>query len=330
MIAKTAHFDRRAVLWGGSALLATALAGCSTTGSTSALRIPITGKGESDTRLLFRHAGLKPDFPVAYSEFQSGQLVIEAFNSGSLDFGGTSEIPPVFAAASAVQNFRQIAVLRGDVNNQVVLVPKGSPIRTLADLKGKRVGYVRATTSQYFLIRMLSSVGLAWSDIEPVAMTVPDGAAAFSRGSLDAWAIYGFPIQRAQATEGARVLKTALGFLSGNYIMSAHIDAIADKQKSEWIGRYLGLLQKGYHWAAQNKDLWADIVAADIGVDAAYVRDQFHHCSADYALRPVTADAIGSQQQVADVFTKAGLIPRRVDIRPLWVDSFNPVILKEI
>ena len=97
------------------------------------------------------------------------------------------------------------AVLHGDVNNQVVLVPKGSRARSIADLKGKRVGYVRATTSQYFLIRMLEEVGLGWGDITPVAMGVSDGAAAFSQGALDAWAIFGFPIQRAIATEGARL-----------------------------------------------------------------------------------------------------------------------------
>jgi sulfonate transport system substrate-binding protein len=83
-----------------------------------------------------------------------------------------------------VQSFKQIAVYHGDVNNQVVLVPKGSAIRSLGDLKGKRVGYVRATTTQYYLIQMLKSAGLSWDDIDPVAMTVSDGAEAFGRGSL--------------------------------------------------------------------------------------------------------------------------------------------------
>nr|WP_231708364.1 hypothetical protein [Sphingomonas populi] len=49
--------------------------------------------------------------------------MIEAFNGGSLDFGGMSEIPPIFAAASNIHSFRQIAVQHGDVNNRVVLVP---------------------------------------------------------------------------------------------------------------------------------------------------------------------------------------------------------------
>jgi sulfonate transport system substrate-binding protein len=319
---------RRTILAGGAAALAGGLAGCAKS-NTGPLRISITGKGESDYRLMLKSAGLIPDFPVAYSEFQSGHLVIEALNSGALDFGGASEIPPVFAAASTIQSFQQIAVLHGDVNNQVVLVPKGSPIRDLAGLKGKRVGYVRATTSQYFLIEMLRSVGLAWSDVEPIALTVSDGTAAFSRGALDAWAIYGFPIQRAIATEGARILRTALGFLSGNYVTIAHRDALADHGKSDQIARYLHLLRKGYAWARDNQDTWAGIVAADIGVPIAYVQDQFRHKSADFELRPVTPEAIRSQQVVADVFTRAGLIPKRVDVRPLWNPRFNSVITKE-
>lgn len=320
---------RRSILTGGAAALALAVTGCGKAPA-AALRVSVTGKGESDARLLFKAAGLKADFPIQYSEFQSGHLVIEALNAGSLDFGGTSEIPPVFAAASTIQSFRQIGVYHGDVNNQVVLVPKGSAIRDLAGLKGKRVGYVRATTSQYFLIEMLRSVGLSWSDITPVALTVSDGASAFSQGALDAWAIYGFPIQRALATEGARILRTALGFLSGNYIVLAHGDALEDRAKSEQVGAYLQLLRKAYGWARDNQDEWAGIVAKEIGVPVAYVRDQFRRKSADFELRPVTPDAIRSQQGVADVFTQAGLIPKRVDVRPLWDARFNPVITKEL
>jgi sulfonate transport system substrate-binding protein len=250
-------------------------------------------------------------------------------NGGSVDFGGMSEIPPVFAAASAVQNFRQIAVAHGDVNNQVVLVPHGSPIRDLEGLKGKRVGYVRATTSQYFLIRMLQSVGLTWNDIKPIALGVSDGAAAFSIGGLDAWAIYGFPIQRAIATEGARILRTALGFLSGNYVVSAHVDALADPAKARLVGEYLQAIRKGYAWAATQQDQWARIIAANIGVPLSYVQDEFRRRSAVYTLRPVTDEAISSQQQVADLFASQGLIPHAVDVRPLWDDRFNSILRSE-
>jgi len=318
---------------GGAALIAGALVvtGCHRGAATGEpiLRLSITGRGEGDARLLFKAAGLKPEgFRVDYSEFQSGQQVVEALNGGSLDFGGMSEIPPIFAAASNIPSFRQIAVTHGDVNNQVVLVPKGSPARSLADLKGKRVGYVRATTSQYFLIKMLESVGLSWADITPVAIGVSDGAAAFSSGSLDAWAIYGFPIQRAIATQGARILKTALGFLSGNYIISAHIDALASPEKVKIIGEYLTLLRRAYGWAAANQDQWAEIIAKDIGVPAAFVHDQFARRSAVYELQPVTDAAIKSQEEVASVFAKAGQLQSSVNVPALWDDRFNRIIEK--
>jgi len=294
----------------------------------AALRASIVGRGESDTRLLFATSGIQPSgrLNVEYSNFASGQLVVEALDGGALDLGNMSEIPPVFAAASSIHSFRQIAVLHGDVNNQVVLVPQGSSIRTLSELKSKRIGYVRATTSQYFLIRMLQSVGLSWDDITPAPMDVADGLAAFSNGTLDAWAIYGYPIQRVMATEGARILKTALGFLSGNYLLSAHVDALADPHKVQLIGDYLRITKRAYGWAATHQDQWAAVIAKDIGVPLAYVQDQFRRQSDVYSLRPVDEAAIASQQNVADVFAQQRLIPRTVDVRSLWDDRFNEII----
>jgi len=319
--------DRRSLLVGGMAAAGAALAGCHAK-SAGPLRVAVTGKGDSDIELLFKHAGITPSSPLAFTRFQSGALVVEAMNSGSLDLGGMSEIPPVFAAASAVHSFSQVAIYHGDVNNQVVLVPKDSAAQSLADLKGKKVGYVRATTTQYYLIQMLKSVGLTWADIEPVALTVSDGAEAFGRGSLDAWAIYGFPIQRAVATQGARVLKTALGFLSGNYILSAAKEALADPARAEQIGRHLNDLQKAFAWARANDAQWSEIVAKDIGVPVAYVRDQFARRSASFEIRPVTPEAIASQQSVADVFAAAKLIPRAVDVKPLWDSRYTDLIAK--
>ena len=320
----------RRLFLGAGATSCLMLAGCGAgTAGRPKLRVAITGRGETDTRLLFKAAGIRPEsFDLAYSDFQSGHLVVEALNGGSLDYGGMSEIPPIFAAASTIQSFRQIAILHGDVNNQAVMVPKGSKARTIADLKGKRVGYVRATTSQYLLIRMLEEVGLDWHDITPVAMGVSDGAAAFSQGALDAWAIFGFPIQRVIATEGARILKTAYGILSGNYLVAAHVDALADPEKAKIIGDYLGLVQKAFGWAAANRDQWAGVVAQDIGVPRAYVLDQFRRQSASYELRPVTEEAIASQQKVADIFFRQKLLPKAVDVRPLWDTRFNSFIPK--
>lgn len=326
--------SRRSLLRDGGAALAGAalLAACGKRAvpqsTLPTLRVAIVGKGDGDTRLMLKSAGVSfESYHVEYSNFTSGQLVIEALNGGSLDWGGMSEIPPVFAAASPIHSFRQIAVLHGDVNNQAVVVPAGSTLQDLKDLKGRRIGYVRATTTQYFLNRMLESAGLKWTDITPVPMDVADGLAAFSNGKLDAWAIYGYPIQRVLA-DGARILRTALGFLSGNYIISAHVDALNDPIRTDLIARFLRASRRGYAWAAAHRDAWAQIVSQEIGVPLSEVQDQFRRASDVYELRPVTEAAIASQQGVADVFAKAGLLPGLVDVRPLWDARFNDIILE--
>jgi uncharacterized protein GlcG (DUF336 family) len=149
-----------------------------------------------------------------------GAAGLPSFAAGAIDLGSMSEIPPIFVAASR-PSIRLIAVQKGDVNDQMVLVPKGSPITGPAQLKGEKVGYVRATTSHYLLLKLLAEQGLSFADITPIALSPQDGRAAFEHGSLDAWVAYGVLAEAVRGTVGARVLTTGLGRLSGNYLFAA-------------------------------------------------------------------------------------------------------------
>lgn len=232
-----------------------------------------------------------------------------------------SEIPPLFGFIKGAR-IRVVGVIKGDVNEQTVLVPKDSPIRSIADLKGKRVGYVRATTTQYYLTRMLAEVGLSFADIEAINLSVPDGAAAFRTGQLDAWAIYGYSVPLAQTSVGARVLKRANGYLSGNYLFFAAPEAIADPQRHAAIADFFARLQKAFAWRQANPERYATALAAEIGVPVEAVLALLRNESQVRRLVPVDDAAIRSQQDVADTFLKAGVIERPVDVRPLWDGSF--------
>lgn len=269
----------------------------------------------------FNEAGVA-DIPykTALAEFAGGNLIVEAMSSGTLDFGGMSEIPPIFAAAGNAP-LKVIAVLRGDVNNQVVLVPKDSAIANPAQFKGKRIGYVRSTTSHYFLIQLLKENGLTFKDIEPVALLPQDGLAAFKSGQLDAWVIYGLVVEFAKS-QGARVLRTAKGYLSGNYVISASTQAIADRLKHQAVGDYLQRVAKVYDWINRNPEKWAARSGQIAGVPPQFFLNQVKNRSEPYKLIAVDEAAIKSQQKVADVFADAGLLARRVDVRPLWDTSF--------
>jgi sulfonate transport system substrate-binding protein len=261
-------------------------------------------------------------YKVAYSEFAGGNLIVEALASGSLDVGGMSEIPPIFSIQSHRQP-RLIAVLQSDVNNQVFLIPKDSPIESIGQLRGKRVGYVRSTTSHYFLIKALKEQGLTMNDITAVALTPQDGFSAFQSGQLDAWVIYGVFIQLAKFRSGARVLKTALGYLSGNYLIAARPAALEDPLRKQAIQDYIQRQARTWEWINTNPEPWATKSAQLLGVDKAVFLDMYNNRSQPTKIIEVNDQAIASQQEVADLFFAAGVLNERLDVSPLWDRNFR-------
>lgn len=319
--------SRRLLLAGGLSVAGlSTLAACSPRAAKTGLLEDLTLRAATyrgNLDAFFPQAGVADTpYKVAKSEFASGNLIAEAINAGALDIGGMSEIPPIFVAGSPGNQVRIVAVLQGDVNNQVVLVPKDSRAQAFADLKGKRIGYVKATTSHYILLRLLDEAGLVWSDIKPVALSPQDGLAAFSSGAIDAWVIYGVVVQQARAA-GARVLRTALGILSGNYLVAAAKSALDDPLKRQALGDYLGRYAKVAQWANADDARWAQARSVATNVPAALYLREFKERSAPTRLLRISDAAIASQQGVADAFATAGLIPGKVDVRPLWDDRLS-------
>ena len=319
---------RRAALCGGTAsLIGAALPQHAHAGPPDFAGVTLrvgTYKGFDEVFLPLAGQAATP-YKIDYHEFNSGQLIVEAMNAGALDYGAWSEIPSVFAAAAQAR-VKIVAVLKGDVNDQVVLIPKTSSITDIAGLKGKRVGYVRGTTSHYYLLRMLWAAGLQFSDIQAINLSPTDGAAAFRAGDLDAWAIYGYAIQFALAQGAARVLRTAQGILSGNYHIAASPEALADPKRRAAIADYLQRAGRGYNWLEANKTAWSQALSPVIKVPLPFVEAQFEHESQPERLVPVDDAAIASAQQVADTFVKAGLIAHPVDVKPYFDTRFAAAI----
>ncbi|QCI63864.1 ABC transporter substrate-binding protein [Phreatobacter stygius] len=330
--ARPASLDRRHVLGlAASGLAASALAGLGTAADAQATATPavdLTGvtlrladyKGGDS--LVLKAAGRdRTPYRIALAEFASGNLIVEAINAGAIDLGSMSETPPVFGAAAGAR-ISVVAVIKDDVNWQVVLVPKGSSIQSVAELKGKRVGYVRATTTHYYLAKMLAKVGLSFSDITPVALTPAEGQSAFVQGSLDAWAIYGYNVPFA-INDGARVLITSSGYLSGNSLYAANPATLQDARHTAAIADLFHRLRQAYVWREANLERWAEIRSRAIGVPTAVDYEILTKASRRRDLFPVTDADIASAQNVADVFRDLKVLPRPIDVAPLFDRRFN-------
>lgn len=316
--------SRRRLLQGAGALsLASVLPGAAFAQSDLrgiTLRVA-TYKGGHKT--LLETAGLaQTPYQIEWKEFNSGVLHIEGINADALDLGSGSEIPAVFAA-KAKASVKVVGVYHEDLNNQVTLAQKDAPIHKVADLRGKRVGYVRATTSHLYLYQQLKEAGLSFDDIKAVNLSPADGLSAFARGDIDAWAIYGYNGQLARTKHGARTLKTAVGYLSGNFLIYANPKAVEDARRQLALADLLQRLQKAYAWGNSNFLVYAKAQSAQTRVPVGDLVEIYNNRSQNSSLVAISDKAIESHQRVADAFQAMGVLEAGTDVKPLWDKTFN-------
>jgi sulfonate transport system substrate-binding protein len=128
---------------------------------------------------------------------------LEFLNAGSIDFGSTAGSAALVGRING-NPIRAIYVYSKPEWTALV-TRKDSPIKTVADLKGKRVAVTRGTDPHIFLVRALQKAGLTEKDIQPVLLQHPDGATALIRGDVDAWAGLDPMMAQTEIRDGARL-----------------------------------------------------------------------------------------------------------------------------
>src|ERR1700761_6910631 len=151
-------------------------------------------------------------YSVQWTEFQFGPPLLEAMNVGSIDFGNTGETPPVFAQAAGAA-IRYVAYEPPAPKGEAILVSKDSPLKSVADLRGKEVAVAKGSNAHYLLVKALEKAGLKYQDITPAFLAPADARAAFENGAVDAWSIWDPYQSAADVTLGAKTLTDATGLV---------------------------------------------------------------------------------------------------------------------
>ena len=250
------------------------------------------------------------DIRVSWHEFASGQPLLEALNVGNIDLSAdVADTVPVFAQAAGAQ-LAYFARETPSPAAQAILVRDGSPLRNLADLKGKKVAVTKAAGAHYLLIAALAKAGLKFSDIQPAYLTPADGRAAFENDKVDAWVIWEPFLSAAQRQLPTRTLEGSQGLASYQryYLTSGRFAA----EHPEVLQTVYSELAKAGDWLRANPAEAARILGPLWGnLDPAIVEQANGRRS--YQVRPVEPDGLGEQQKIADAFFAEGLLPKRVD-----------------
>ena len=254
---------------------------------------------------------------VRWIEFPAGPQLLEGLNVGSVDVGGVGEAPPIFAQAAGA-NFVYIGNDPAAPEAEAIVVSKDSPLKTVADLKGKKVALNKGSNVHYLLVRALEKAGLKYADVQPVFLAPADARAAFESGAVDAWVIWDPFLSAAEKQLGVRQLADGRGGVANNYLFYLSERRFAERRPDVIKALFEDSVEQG-RWIKSNLKQAAAIIAPVQGLDVDIVESALRRYQ--FGVAPVTNTVASEQQRIADVFFELKLIPKAVRI----ADALTPV-----
>jgi sulfonate transport system substrate-binding protein len=264
------------------------------------------------TLLLLKVAGtldrtLAPlGFTVTWSEFLSGPPLLEALNAGAIDFGITGETPPVFAQAAGTP-FVYVAADPPSPKGEGIVVPSGSTIKTLADLRGKHVITTKGSNANYLLVAALAKAGLTPKDVNMAFLAPPDAFAAFRTGRVDAWCCWD-PLFAAAEMTGGRLLADAEGLAPNHQFFLAR-RGFADANAAV-VRAVIAAVAATERSVQANPSAAASAIGPATGIPIPVLQRALPRMG--YGVGPMTPAIFADQQRIADTFYGLGLVPKKI------------------
>jgi sulfonate transport system substrate-binding protein len=248
---------------------------------------------------------------VTWSEFQGGVKLLEALNVGAVDFGTTGDAPPVVAQAAGAA-FVYVGVEPPSPAGEAIIVKDDSPIRSIADLKGKRIASTKGGNVHYLSIQALSKAGLTPKDVEWTWLFPADARPAFESNKIDAWAVWDPFLAAVQTDLKVRVIADGTHADVANYQFYLASRAVADKNP-EVVKVVLEEIADIDRRALIDLNPFIETLAQSTGIKPIAVSLALKRMG--YGVAPLTDNVAASQQRIADTFLKEGLIPKPVVIK---------------
>ncbi len=264
---------------------------------------------ELDRRL--GDAGARAD----WKEFKHGPALLEAINAKEVDVGYVGETPPVFAQAGGV-SFVYVATDPPAPKAEAIIVRKDSPIKSVADLRGKKVALNRGSNVHYLLVKALESAKLSVADLEVVYLAPGDARPAYDSGKVDAWVIWD-PFLAAAELAGSRTL------VNGDGLVENRLFYVARREFAEQHPKLLRIVLDEFkslsNWERENAEAASKILAESSGVSfEALLLSEKRHA---YGILPIDDEVLAAQQAIANTFRKLDLIPKDIALRDAFLPS---------
>lgn len=256
---------------------------------------------------------------IEYKYFPIFTDMLTALNGGKIDL---TEIGSVGAVQSFANggNVRVVAVTEPNAENCGLLVPKDSPAQTFADLKGKKIAFLKSTNSYISFLHQVKEAGLSESDFQIVELSGPPANKAFQSGQLDGY--YSIDPNMADLVEqtGGRIISTcAEANVENLYPYVATTDAIDEKKEA--IGKVIQAVADNIAWIQANPDEQAKLVGPKLGFSESAIKTTYARGAKK--LQTIDDTFYAGEQAVIDELIDAKIVTKPVDVKEVYLPDFN-------
>jgi sulfonate transport system substrate-binding protein len=308
-----------------------ALAGCGPAQKGSASAQPDgvlkvgSQKGSTKALLLASHALDGAPYRIEWSEFPAAQTLLEALSAGAVDTGEVGDAPFLFAyaAGSKIHVAHAYQAFSADGLAVSIIAPKGFPLHSAADLKGKRIVTGRGSIGHYLLLRALEKANIRPDQVTIVFLDPGQAKAALSSGSVDAWSTWGAYIGIAVLHDGARVIVPGTGLVNSIGFQAASDSAIASKHAI--LLDFMTRLSKAQLWANAHRQDVAQILSKETGLppDVALYTVK---ARGDYRSLVMDPKLVREEQAALDLYKSAGAVSTARGVDQAFDTSFNAAV----
>lgn len=255
----------------------------------------------------------KAPYKVTFARFTFGPPLVQAAASGDIDLGVVGDVPPITGAATEY-GFSVVGVahyINTKVPDEDIIVPKGSPIHSLSQLRGKKIAVPEGSSANGLVLLALKSVGMTPDDVQMDWLSPAAGATAFQSGKVDAWAIWN-PQAALAVKQGARIIAKGLPPIdqSSNYYVAPNRDLTGPRRAA--FTDLFERLAAEFAWADKHPAEYAQALSQEDTISLADAEAVVP--GEEFSVAPVKLSDIHAEQALSDAFFAAGEIKKQVNI----------------
>ncbi|AEF22429.1 aliphatic sulfonate ABC transporter substrate-binding protein [Pseudomonas fulva] len=254
---------------------------------------------------------------------QGSNRSLEYLNGGSTDFASTAGLAAVLSRANGAPIKTIYVASRPEWT--ALVVPKDSPIQSVADLKGKKIAATKGTDPFLFLLQSLQKAGLNKNDVEIVHLQHPDGRVALERGDVQAWAGLDPLMASSELQAGSRLLYRNRDFNS--YSVLSVTETFAEQQPA-LIEQVIAAYEQARQWAIANPDALAQLLANEAKLPLEVARLQLSRT--DFSNSQPGAEHIDALKAAAPILLEEGLVRPGTDVAGVVDQLITPQLAAKV